>query len=136
MGDMRSDLAKARDKWLASDEATALIERPGAVGVYLKNRLEKAFIAGWNAAKNISDFDERVWNRFFGFVFPDERDLPREQVQAELRQQGIDLRPARAKLASALKHARDSQEARAAFEHAKQSGSRSRTNLPGSRPVE
>jgi len=70
--------------------------------------------------KNISDFDERVWSRFFDFVFPDEKNLTRDQVQAELRQQGIDLRPARAKLASALKHARESQEARASLENAKQ----------------
>lgn len=70
--------------------------------------------------KNISDFDNRVWSRFFDFVFPDEENLTRDQIQAELRQQGIDLRGARTKLASVLKHAHESQEARATLEHAKQ----------------
>lgn len=45
--DMRSRLAKARDEFL--------VERfdilPGPVeGIYLRNRLELAFIAGWDAA--------------------------------------------------------------------------------------
>lgn len=70
--------------------------------------------------KNISNFDDRVWSRFFDFVFPDERNLTRDQIQADLRQQGIDLREVRAKLASALRHARESQEARATLEQAKQ----------------
>jgi hypothetical protein len=70
--------------------------------------------------KNINDFDDRVWGLFFDFVFTDERNLTRVQVQAELRQQGIDLRDAQAKLASALRHARETQEARATLEHAKQ----------------
>ena len=68
---------------------------------------------------NMRDFDDRVWGRFFDFVFPDERDLTRDQVQAELRRQGIDMRQPTAKLAYVLKRARESQDARAALEAAR-----------------
>lgn len=41
-------IAKARDKFFR-DNPTLFIK--GAVGQYLKNRLERTFIAGWNAAR-------------------------------------------------------------------------------------
>ena len=69
---------------------------------------------------NINELDDRVWSRFFDFVFTDERNLTRDQVREELRQQGIDLRETRAKLLSTLKNAREAQEARTTLEHAKQ----------------
>lgn len=49
MTDMRNDIAKARDKWLESEDGKTSAEGY-ATGQYLKNRLERAFIAGWNAA--------------------------------------------------------------------------------------
>lgn len=45
---MKSDLAKARDKWLESEEGKKCCEgRPS--GQYLQNRWERAFVAGWDA---------------------------------------------------------------------------------------
>jgi len=50
MKDMRSPLAKARDKWFDSQDGKACQE--GATqGQYLRNRLEQAFIAGWEACE-------------------------------------------------------------------------------------
>ena len=46
--DMRSPLAKARDDWMLSDEGERL-SLGNVDGQYLRNRLEAAFIAGWNA---------------------------------------------------------------------------------------
>jgi len=47
---MKSDLAKARDKWLNS-VVSKECRKGVASGQYLRNRLEKAFIAGWDACK-------------------------------------------------------------------------------------
>ena len=69
--------------------------------------------------RNVSDFDDRVWDRFFDFLFPDEGNLTRQQVQLELGQQGIDMRRSQARLASVLRHACESQDARAALEYAR-----------------
>lgn len=48
--DMRSPLAKARYKWFESYEGRRCLTSGMAWGPYLKNRLELAFIAGWEAA--------------------------------------------------------------------------------------
>lgn len=45
---MKSALAKARDKWLASDEGKKRCEGQAA-GKFLRNRLVEAFEAGWDA---------------------------------------------------------------------------------------
>lgn len=56
MSDLRNSLAKARDDFLKSFQGKACID-PTTLGVdpkqrrYLINRIELAFIAGWNAAK-------------------------------------------------------------------------------------
>lgn len=47
---MKSNLAKARDKWLLSDNGKECCEGQTS-GQYLQNRLEKAFIAGYNAVE-------------------------------------------------------------------------------------
>ena len=48
--DLRSPLAKARDKWMDSERGRKCAE--GVTnGQYLRNRLEVAFIAGWNAGE-------------------------------------------------------------------------------------
>jgi hypothetical protein len=41
-------LAKARDKFFRENPTLLGL---GAAGIYLKNRLEKAFISGWDAGK-------------------------------------------------------------------------------------
>lgn len=43
-----NELAKARDKWFASKEGEKCCEGMTS-GQYLQNRLESAFIAGWDA---------------------------------------------------------------------------------------
>lgn len=48
---MKSELAKAIDEWLQSDEGKKLCQ-DSAAGQYLKNRLRVAFIAGWDACGN------------------------------------------------------------------------------------
>ena len=48
--DLRNPLAKARDRWLESKEGIACCECR-AEGQYLRNRLESAFISGWNACE-------------------------------------------------------------------------------------
>ena len=48
--DMRTALAKARDMWLESDEGCRCCE--GApTGIYLRNRIECAFLAGVKIAE-------------------------------------------------------------------------------------
>lgn len=54
MTDLRNDLAKARDKWLASVEGKRALEPSGlhvpkGLAQYLHNRIESAFVAGWKA---------------------------------------------------------------------------------------
>lgn len=46
MADMRNDLAKARDAWLESLEGVECAEGRSE-GQFLRNRLERAFLAGW-----------------------------------------------------------------------------------------
>ncbi len=67
----------------------------------------------------MNHFGDRVWSRFFDFVFPDESALSREQVQAELKRAGIDMGPSLAKLGRFLEQARESKKARAALESAR-----------------
>jgi len=45
---MKSPLAKAIDKYLSSDKARKSLEGV-TQGKYLRNRIELAFIAGWDA---------------------------------------------------------------------------------------
>jgi len=49
----KSPLAKARDKWLFSEEGKRCLEGKTS-GQYLENRLRLAFIAGWNACEKRS----------------------------------------------------------------------------------
>lgn len=69
--------------------------------------------------KVFDDFDKPVWDRFFDFIFPDEEAMTRAEVQAELRQLGIDIRPSLTKLRQALQTAQESEDAMAAMESAK-----------------
>lgn len=71
--------------------------------------------------KSISEYDERVWSRFFDFVLPDEQELTREQVQTELRDSGVDMRPALRKLHGMLQRSREAEDGRTALESARKS---------------
>ena len=58
--DLRSPIAKARDKWKASAEFKLAADplglgAPAALKPYLEKRLERAFLAGAQAQLNISD---------------------------------------------------------------------------------
>ena len=54
---MKSKLAKARDKWLLSDEGKRCCSDT-AQGQYLQNRLELAFIAGANfSTKRVAELE-------------------------------------------------------------------------------
>ncbi len=71
--------------------------------------------------KSINEYDNRVWNAFFDFVFPDDRDLTRAQVQTELRNSGVDMRPALKKLQGILRMAHEAETGREALEAAAES---------------
>jgi len=67
----------------------------------------------------LDQLDVRVWNSFFDFIFCGTETMTRKEVEAELRQLGIDVGPAIQKVQQALKRAREAQDARAALEKAK-----------------
>ena len=48
---VKNALARARDAWLEGEEGQRC-RQGSASGIYLANRLEAAFIAGWDAAKS------------------------------------------------------------------------------------
>ncbi|MFA5766497.1 MAG: hypothetical protein WC919_01050 [Candidatus Paceibacterota bacterium] len=50
--ELRSDLAKARDMWLASDEGQRSCAG-SAEGLFLRNRIEGAFLAGAKIAETL-----------------------------------------------------------------------------------
>lgn len=51
MSDIRNPLAKARDDWMFSEEGKQCACGTTS-GQYLRNRLEAAFVAGWNACES------------------------------------------------------------------------------------
>jgi len=61
MTDLRNNKARARDKWMESAEAKRLIKistQPDEFNSqFARNRLEAAFIAGWDAAQQDKDHD-------------------------------------------------------------------------------
>lgn len=60
----KSKLAKARDKWLQSDDGKEC-SIGEANGQYLHNRIERAFIAGWDASeKSLQAEIERLKKAF------------------------------------------------------------------------
>jgi hypothetical protein len=69
--------------------------------------------------KSMNHFDSTVWSRFLDFVFPDERSLSREEVQAELKRLRVDVHPSLEKLSRILQQARESEGARGALVAAK-----------------
>jgi len=57
VNEMKSELAKARDKWFESEDGKKCSEGQ-ASGQYLRNRLEMAFLAGYNFADE--QFDKQI----------------------------------------------------------------------------
>lgn len=56
---MKSELAKARDRWLESEDGKECC-RAMAQGQYLRNRIERAFIAGWDACEKLLKQKEKL----------------------------------------------------------------------------
>jgi hypothetical protein len=65
---------------------------------------------------DLRQFDDRIWDRFFDFVYPCEPRKSREEVQGELRRLGINVKSAVDAVLQALETAR----ARAQLAAAKQ----------------
>jgi hypothetical protein len=65
---------------------------------------------------DLRQFDDRIWDRFFDFVYPCEPRRSREEVQVELRRLGINVRSA----VDAVLQAIESAKARAQLAAAKQ----------------
>lgn len=61
MSDLRNAVAKARDEWIESDEGRCCMSPvSGLEPQFLQNRLECAFLAGYQAAEN-NIVDYSVW---------------------------------------------------------------------------
>ncbi len=69
--------------------------------------------------KNIEDYDDIMWENLFEFVFPDEKNLSRKEVQSELLKLDIDIRPAWDKIQMALEYSKEAERARKDLEFAK-----------------
>jgi len=69
--------------------------------------------------KNLERFDDHTWKKFFAFLLPDEKNMTRHEIEAELQHLGIDTRPGLAKVQQGLKKMAAAREARAALEAAK-----------------
>lgn len=50
----------------------------------------------------LRQYSNEVWDRFFDFISPCDDHQTRQEVQADLQQQGIDVRPAVARVKQAL----------------------------------
>ena len=61
--------------------------------------------------KHQDRFDERTWRKLLAFLLPDESDMTRQEVEAELQHLGVDTRPGLAKIQRALKQAEARREA-------------------------
>lgn len=51
---------------------------------------------------DLKKYPDQVWDRFFGFVFPDDEPATREEVQRELQRLGLDVKRAVARVQLAL----------------------------------
>lgn len=51
---------------------------------------------------DLKKFPDPIWDRFFGFVFPDDEPVTREEVQQELQRLGLDVKRAVARVQLAL----------------------------------
>ncbi len=69
--------------------------------------------------KNSENYDAELWSNFFDFVYPDERNMTRAEVQKELQRLNIDIRSAMSKLNLALATFHNKQKAQAELKNAK-----------------
>jgi hypothetical protein len=51
---------------------------------------------------DLKKYSDPIWDRFFGFVFPDDEPAMREEVQKELQRLGLDVKKAVARVQLAL----------------------------------
>lgn len=69
---------------------------------------------------NLEHFDTGLCEKLFNFIYPDQKDMNRKEVQRELQRLNIDMRPAKAKLEMALNAYSQSQDAKAELEAARE----------------
>jgi len=69
---------------------------------------------------NFKHFDANLCEKLFDFIYPDEENMTRKEVQAELQCLKIDMRPAIEKLNMALNFCNEKQKARAKFKNARE----------------
>lgn len=69
--------------------------------------------------KDVDRFDDRTWKRLLAFLVPDEGNMTRSAVEAELQHLGVDTRPGLARIERTLKQVAATREARADLEAAK-----------------
>lgn len=69
---------------------------------------------------NLEHFDANLCENLFDFIYPDEKNMTRKEVQAELQRFNIDMRPAMAKLDMALNACYERQKAQAKLKTARE----------------
>ena len=69
---------------------------------------------------NLEHFDANLCEKLFDFIYPDEKNMTRKEVQAELQRFNIDMRPAMAKLDMALNACYERQKAQAKLKTARE----------------
>jgi hypothetical protein len=69
---------------------------------------------------NLEHFDANLCEKLFDFIYPDEKNMTRKEVQAELQRFNIDMRPAMAKLDMVLNACYERQKAQAKLKTARE----------------
>jgi len=69
---------------------------------------------------NLKHFDANLCEKLFDFIYPDEENMTRKEVQAELQRLKIDMRPAIEKLNMALNFCNEKQKAQAELKIARE----------------
>jgi hypothetical protein len=69
--------------------------------------------------KDLENFDTKLWNNFFNFIYPDEENMTQAEVRAELQRSNIDIRSAMSKLNMALATFHEKQKAQAELKTAR-----------------
>lgn len=69
---------------------------------------------------NLKHFDANLCEKLFDFIYPDEENMTRKEVQAELQRLKIDMRPAIEKLNMALNFCNQKQKAQAELKIARE----------------
>jgi hypothetical protein len=69
---------------------------------------------------NLEHFDTNLCEKLFNFIYPDDADMSQKEVQAELRQLNIDIRPVKGKLELALNAYFETQKAKVELKSARE----------------